>query len=130
MPMVVRGGNGSGSLPPGGRGVLRLGTEPICRYDGRATYAHGGELTRFGLDLCTSTELALSDDDLSTPLPPVRDGIILYRVTNRTGGPVVALHAWPSGGGAVRGDLLGAWAWVTPCTPLAGCRPLAPAGTI
>ena len=99
---------GSGSLPPGGKGVLRLGAGTTCRYDVRATYAHGGELTRFDLDLCAGTEVVLSDADLSTPLPPSRDGVVVYRVTNRTGAPIVALHASPPEGPA-RGDLLGAW---------------------
>lgn len=99
---------GSGSLPPGGRGLLRLGRGPACHYDLRATYAHGGELTRFGLDLCNGGEVILTDADLATPLPPAREGLVLYRVTNRTGGPVVALHASPAGG-PQRGDVLGAW---------------------
>jgi hypothetical protein len=99
---------GSGSLPPGGKGVLRLGRGPACHYDLRATYAHGGELTRFGLDLCNGGEVILTDADMMTPLPPAREGLVLYRVTNRTGVPVVALHASPAEG-PPRGDMLGAW---------------------
>lgn len=99
---------GSGSLPPGGKGVLRLGRGPGCHYDLRATYAHGGELTRFSLDLCSGGEVVLTDADLATPLPPPREGLVLYRVTNRTGSAIVALHASPAEG-PQRGDVLGAW---------------------
>jgi len=99
---------GSGSLPPGGRGVLRLGQGSGCLHDLRATYAHGGELTRFNLDLCRENAVTLTDDDLATPLPPAREGLVLYRVTNRTGSPIVALHASLSEG-SPRGDMLGAW---------------------
>lgn len=99
---------GSGSLPPGGRGILRLGNSAGCLHDLRATYAHGGELTRFNLDLCASPEVNLTDADLATPLPPAREGLAVYRITNRSGRPVVALHASPADG-AQRGDMLGAW---------------------
>lgn len=99
---------GSGSLPPGGRGILRLGSSAGCLHDLRATFAHGGELTRFNLDICASPEVTLTDEDLATPLPPTREGLILYRITNRSGRPVVALHASPAGG-AQRSDMLGAW---------------------
>jgi hypothetical protein len=99
---------GSGSLPPGGRGILRLGRAAGCLHDLRATYAHGGELTRFNLDVCASPEVSLSDADLATPLPPAREGLVLYRITNRSGRPVVALYASPAEG-AARGDMLGAW---------------------
>ena len=88
--------------------MLRLGRGPACHYDLRATYAHGGELTRFGLDLCNGGEVILTDADLTTPLPPAREGLVLYRVTNRTGVPVVALHASPAEG-PPRGDMRGAW---------------------
>ncbi|KAF0136182.1 MAG: hypothetical protein FD152_1096 [Xanthobacteraceae bacterium] len=99
---------GSASLPPGGKGVLRLGRGPVCHYDLRAAYAHGGELTRFDVDLCNGGEVVLTDADLATPLPPARDGLALYRITNRTGSPIVALHSSPVEG-PQRGDMLGAW---------------------
>lgn len=99
---------GSGSLAPGAKGLLRLGTTVTCLYDLRGTFANGREITRFGLDLCSTPEVVLTDADAATPLPEPRAGVALFRVTNRTGAPVVALHVSPAEG-PERGDVLGAW---------------------
>lgn len=99
---------GSGSLAPGARGLLRLGATGQCRFDLRATFANGREVTRFDLDLCQNPDVALSEADAETPLPEGRAGVMLFRVTNRTGAPVIAFHVSPAEG-AERGDVLGAW---------------------
>jgi hypothetical protein len=99
---------GSGSLAPGARGLLRLGATGQCRFDLRATFANGREVTRFDLDLCQNPDVALSEADAETPLPEGRAGVMLFRVMNRTGAPVIAFHVSPAEG-AERGDVLGAW---------------------
>ncbi|MBL8567919.1 MAG: hypothetical protein JNK84_02430 [Phreatobacter sp.] len=99
---------GSGSLAPGARGLLRLGATGQCRFDLRATFANGREVTRFDLDLCQNPDIALSDSDTDTPLPEARAGVTLFRAVNRTGAPVVALHVSPADG-PEQGDVLGAW---------------------
>lgn len=99
---------GSGSLAPGARGLLRLGATGQCRFDLRATFASGREITRFDLDLCENPDIALSDSDADTPLPEARTGVTLFRAVNRTGAPVVALHVSPADG-PEQGDVLGAW---------------------
>lgn len=99
---------GSGSLAPGARGLLRLGATGQCRFDLRATFANGREVTRFDLDLCQNPDIALSDADAETPLPETRAGVTLFRVVNSTGAPVVALHVSPADG-PEQGDVLGAW---------------------
>jgi hypothetical protein len=99
---------GSGSLAPGAKGMLRLGASGQCRFDLRGSFANGREITRFDLDLCRNPEVVLSDADAETPLPEARPGLALFRVANRAGAPVVALHVSPSEG-PERGDVLGAW---------------------
>lgn len=99
---------GSGSLAPGARGLLRLGATGQCRFDLRATFANGREVTRFDIDLCADPDIALSDADAETPLPEPRAGLALFRVANRTGTPLVAFHVSPAQG-AEASDVLGAW---------------------
>ncbi|MBY0363919.1 MAG: serine protease [Phreatobacter sp.] len=79
-----------------------------CRHDLRAVYENGREETRFGLDLCNRTEIALNGRTQTSNTDLQRQGpVALFVVRNRTGRTLQVLKL-VSPNGEVSEDLLGA----------------------
>lgn len=80
-----------------------------CRYDVRITFALGNEFVRLGHDFCAQDKLEVTSPDADAAPLPVRDGVALFRVVNRSNAKVAVLRVTPAGAARPQADLLGIW---------------------
>ena len=80
-----------------------------CRYDVRITFALGNEFVRLDHDFCARDKIEVTSPEADAAPLPVRDGVALFRVVNRSNAKVAVLRVTPAGAARPQPDLLGIW---------------------
>lgn len=80
-----------------------------CRYDVRITFAMGNEFVRLDHDFCAQDKIEVTSPEPTAAPLPVRDGVALFRVVNRSNEKVAILRVTPVGAARPQPDLLGIW---------------------
>lgn len=80
-----------------------------CRYDVRITFALGNEFVRLDHDFCAQDRIEVTSPEPTAAPLPVRPGVALFRVVNRSNEKIAILRVTPVGAARPQPDLLGIW---------------------